>query len=92
MKLGKDRKKGEKIVSDSQEKAYWRVHRPPPGYSSSLEPVPLRAGAPASIKKRRNSQDIKREVSNILRILEKPASASSVGDKKRLVGYLQENS
>lgn len=60
--MGKDRKKGEKIVSDSQERAYWRVHRPPPGYSSSLEPIPLRAGGPASIKKRRNSQDIRREV------------------------------
>lgn len=27
--LAKDKKKGDKIVLDSQEKAYWRVHKPP---------------------------------------------------------------
>jgi hypothetical protein len=33
LKIAKDRKKGEKIVTDSQEKAYWRVYRPPPGFN-----------------------------------------------------------
>lgn len=61
VRLAKDRKKGEKIVSDSQERAYWRVHRPPPGYSSSLEPLPLKAGGSASTRKRRSSQDVKKE-------------------------------
>lgn len=44
VKLCKERKKGDKIVSDSQEKAYWRVHRPPPGQFTPLEscPVPTR--------------------------------------------------
>ncbi|PSN41096.1 hypothetical protein C0J52_21836 [Blattella germanica] len=41
VRLAKERKKGDKIVSDSQERAYWRVYRPPPGYLSLLEPVPV---------------------------------------------------
>ncbi|KAL7293585.1 hypothetical protein TKK_0013022, partial [Trichogramma kaykai] len=45
VRLSKDRKKGDKIVSDSQERAFWRVYRPPPGCTSSLEmmPIPNRA-------------------------------------------------
>lgn len=44
VKINKDRKKGEKIVTDSQEKAYWRVYRPPPGFTTVVEssPVPTR--------------------------------------------------
>ena len=44
LKLNKDRKRGDKIVTDSQEKAYWRVYRPPPGYTTVVEssPVPTR--------------------------------------------------
>ena len=44
MRLAKDRKKGDKIVSESQEKAYWRVYRPPPGFTTVVEnsPVPSR--------------------------------------------------
>lgn len=44
LKIAKDRKKGEKIINDSQEKAYWRVYRPPPGYTTVVEssPVPTR--------------------------------------------------
>lgn len=62
MKLTKDRKKGDKVISDSQERAFWRVYRPPPGYSSSLELVPIRSVGSGGIKKRRSSQEIKREV------------------------------
>eukprot|EP00095_Tigriopus_kingsejongensis_P009178 maker-scaffold145_size311916-snap-gene-2.17 protein:Tk09178 transcript:maker-scaffold145_size311916-snap-gene-2.17-mRNA-1 annotation:"regulator of g-protein signaling 9" len=44
VKINKDKKKGEKIVTDSQEKAYWRVYRPPPGFTTVVEssPVPTR--------------------------------------------------
>jgi regulator of G-protein signaling len=44
LKAAKDRKKGDKIINDSQEKAYWRVYRPPPGYNTLVEssPVPTR--------------------------------------------------
>lgn len=61
--MAKERKKGDKIVSDSQERAYWRVYRPPPGYLSLLEPVPVpdrsRGGCRA---KKRMPEDLKREV------------------------------
>ncbi|XP_074100690.1 uncharacterized protein LOC141528482 isoform X1 [Cotesia typhae] len=65
VRLFKDRKKGDKIVSDSQERAFWRVYRPPPGYTSSLEvpPVPTRArpGTRPTLRKR-TLTDIQREV------------------------------
>ncbi|XP_017770954.1 PREDICTED: regulator of G-protein signaling 11 isoform X2 [Nicrophorus vespilloides] len=61
--LGKVLKKGEKIISDSQERAYWRIHRPPPGQISSLEqcPVPPRSRNGNRTKKR-TVEDGKREV------------------------------
>ncbi|XP_011308718.1 regulator of G-protein signaling 11 isoform X2 [Fopius arisanus] len=65
VRLSKDRKKGDKIVSDSQERAFWRVYRPPPGCPSSLEvvPVPTRArpGAKLPIRKR-TLNDLQRDV------------------------------
>ncbi|XP_034935564.1 regulator of G-protein signaling 9 isoform X2 [Chelonus insularis] len=65
VRLSKDRKKGDKIVSDSQERAFWRVYRPPPGCMSSLEvpPVPTRArpGSKPPVRKR-TLTDLQREV------------------------------
>ncbi|XP_065202227.1 regulator of G-protein signaling 7 isoform X2 [Planococcus citri] len=78
VRLSKDRKKGEKIVSDSQERAFWRVHRPPPGYSSSLEPLPLRAGGSASTRKRRSSQDIKKEIEFLKNCVDRTRTKVSV--------------
>jgi ABC-type multidrug transport system permease subunit len=40
VRLAKDRKKGDKIVTDSQERAYWRAYRPPPGFFNCLELPP----------------------------------------------------
>ncbi|XP_023289859.1 regulator of G-protein signaling 7 [Orussus abietinus] len=66
VRLSKDRKKGDKIVSDSQERAFWRVYRPPPGCLSSLEvvPVPTRArpGLPGPPPRKRTLNDLQREV------------------------------
>lgn len=64
MKLAKDRKKGDKIVSDSQERSYWRVYRPPPGFVSALEqcPVPTRNRNGGPRQRRRTLEDCKREV------------------------------
>ena len=44
LKLDKDRKRFDKIVQESQERAYWRVYRPPPGFTTVVEssPVPTR--------------------------------------------------
>lgn len=53
IRLAKERKKGDKVVSDSQERAYWRVHRPPPGQFTPLEPCPV----PSRGKPRRRTED-----------------------------------
>jgi len=60
LKAAKDRKKGDKIINDSQEKAYWRVYRPPPGYNTLVEssPVPTRE---QRVKARRNNKDLLKE-------------------------------
>ncbi|XKL68419.1 hypothetical protein PGB90_003910 [Kerria lacca] len=78
IRLAKDRKKGEKTVSDSQERAYWRVHRPPPGYSSSLEPLPLRAGGSTATKKRKSSQDVKKELEFLKSCIDRTRTKVSV--------------
>ncbi|XP_023317556.1 regulator of G-protein signaling 9 isoform X1 [Trichogramma pretiosum] len=70
VRLSKDRKKGDKIVSDSQERAFWRVYRPPPGCTSSLEmmPIPNRArpGIARAPPRKRTLNDLQREVIFIL--------------------------
>lgn len=50
--------KDDTAVSDSQEKAFWRVHRPPPGQFSPFEtcPFPLRG------EQKRTEEDLKREI------------------------------
>jgi len=60
LKVAKDRKKGDKIVNDSQEKAYWRVYRPPPGYNTLVEnsPVPTRE---QRVKARRYNKELLEE-------------------------------
>lgn len=65
LKVAKDRKKGDKIVNDSQEKAYWRVYRPPPGYNTLVEnsPVPTRE---QRVKARRNNKELLTEQANYL--------------------------
>ncbi|PAA50144.1 hypothetical protein BOX15_Mlig015244g1 [Macrostomum lignano] len=41
LKLLRERKKNDRMVLEMQEQAYWRVHRPPPGYINSVDhPVP----------------------------------------------------
>ncbi|EDV99856.1 GH12547 [Drosophila grimshawi] len=64
VRLAKERKKGEKIVGDSQERAYWRVHRPPPGQFTPLEPcpVPSRDRQGQKPNKKKTVDDIQREV------------------------------
>lgn len=66
VRLAKERKKGDKIVSDSQERAYWRVARPPPGVTSALEPCPVPVRVRHPRPKKRTIQQLQREVSGIL--------------------------
>ncbi|GAB0094525.1 regulator of G-protein signaling 7 [Sergentomyia squamirostris] len=62
VKLAKERKKGDKIVGDSQERAYWRVHRPPPGQFTPLEPCPVPSRDRQGRPRRRSADDWQREV------------------------------
>ncbi|XP_066956551.1 uncharacterized protein [Macrobrachium rosenbergii] len=62
VKLAKDRKKGDKIVTDSQERAYWRVYRPPPGFTNCLEtaPVPDKTNMANRVRKK-TADDLKKD-------------------------------
>lgn len=62
VKLSKDRKKGDKIVADSQERAFWRVHRPPPGQFTPLESCPVPSRDRQGKPRRRTVEDCQREV------------------------------
>lgn len=62
MKLSKVLKKGDKVVSDSQERAYWRIHRPPPGMISSLEQCPVPNRRNGVKPKKKTIEDCQREV------------------------------
>ncbi|XP_073516453.1 regulator of G-protein signaling 9 [Phyllobates terribilis] len=50
-KAGKERKKSDRVVLDCQEKAYWLVHRPPPGMLDVLDYGIDRASDPNVVKK-----------------------------------------
>jgi len=70
VRLAKDRKKGDKIVTDSQERAYWRVYRPPPGcLTLEILPLPLAAcrleRQQKAAARGKNTGDAKKEVSYI---------------------------
>ncbi|KAJ8913836.1 hypothetical protein NQ315_003745 [Exocentrus adspersus] len=63
VKLSKGLKKADKLISDSQERAYWRVHRPPPGMVSSLEPCPVPTRSWNGCRTRKRTiEDCRREV------------------------------
>ncbi|XP_060527624.1 regulator of G-protein signaling 11 isoform X2 [Cylas formicarius] len=63
VKLSKAMKKPDKLISDSQEKAYWRVYRPPPGIPSSLEQIPVPSRSWNGCKPRKKTiEDARREV------------------------------
>ncbi|XP_054763890.2 regulator of G-protein signaling 11-like [Lytechinus pictus] len=62
LRLAKHRKKADRIVLDSQERAFWRVHYPPPGQTNCLEtdirrkckssqPIRTRKPSPEEFKK-----------------------------------------
>ncbi|XP_047988362.1 uncharacterized protein LOC125227975 isoform X2 [Leguminivora glycinivorella] len=78
VRLAKDRKKGDKIVSDSQERAYWRVARPPPGQPSVQEtcPVPVRSRVPKA--KKRTIQQITREIEHLNASLDRTRVKTSI--------------
>ncbi|XP_038215471.1 uncharacterized protein LOC119834973 isoform X3 [Zerene cesonia] len=78
VRLAKERKKGDKIISDSQERAYWRVARPPPGVPSALEPcpVPVRSRQPKA--KKRTIPQLQREIEHLKASLDRTRVKTSV--------------
>ncbi|XP_072944347.1 uncharacterized protein [Epargyreus clarus] len=78
VRLSKERKKGDKVVSDSQERAYWRVARPPPGVPSALDhcPVPVRARHPRP--KRRTVHQLAREIEHLKASLDRTRVKTSI--------------
>lgn len=57
--LLKERKKTDKVVLESQEKAYWHVHQPPPGCINCLEQSPV---ANKRSKRKKAVKDLKLEI------------------------------
>ncbi|CAH0721802.1 unnamed protein product, partial [Brenthis ino] len=78
VRLAKERKKGDKIVSDSQERAYWRVARPPPGGASALEPCPVPVRARHPRPKKRSIQQITREIEHLKTSLDRTRVKTSI--------------
>ncbi|KAE8747521.1 hypothetical protein FOCC_FOCC005682 [Frankliniella occidentalis] len=78
VKKAKGMKKCDKIVLDSQERAFWRVNRPPPGFLNSLEYVPIPSRSRSSKPKKRSIEDVQREVDFLRRCLDRTRIKMSV--------------
>ncbi|KAJ8725770.1 hypothetical protein PYW08_003953 [Mythimna loreyi] len=78
VRLAKERKKGDKIVSDSQERAYWRVARPPPGVVSALEPCPVPVRARHHRAKKRSVYQVTREIEHLKASLDRTRVKTSI--------------
>ncbi|XP_028170760.1 regulator of G-protein signaling 9 isoform X2 [Ostrinia furnacalis] len=86
VRLAKERKKGDKIVSDSQERAYWRVARPPPGVASALEPCPVPVRVRHPRPKRRTIHHLTREIEHLKVSLDRTRVKTSIA-LEALVAY-----
>ncbi|KPU74736.1 uncharacterized protein Dana_GF19134, isoform C [Drosophila ananassae] len=88
VRLAKERKKGDKIVGDSQERAYWRVHRPPPGQFTPLEPCPVPSRDRQGLKpnKKKTVEDLQRDVDYLGKSLNRTRMKMSQACES-LVGY-----
>ncbi|XP_053625397.1 uncharacterized protein LOC128683620 isoform X2 [Plodia interpunctella] len=78
VRLAKERKKGDKIVSDSQERAYWRVARPPPGLPSALEPCPVPVRNRHPRPKKRTIHQLTREIEHLKASLDRTRVKTSI--------------
>ncbi|KAJ0180645.1 hypothetical protein K1T71_004049 [Dendrolimus kikuchii] len=78
VRLAKERKKGDKIVSDSQERAYWRVARPPPGVPSALEPCPVPVRVRHPRPKKRTIHQLQREIEHLKASLDRTRVKTSI--------------
>ncbi|KAK3091355.1 hypothetical protein FSP39_019219 [Pinctada imbricata] len=70
----KKRRRPDKFLTDQQERAFWRVNRPPPGTTRCLEEGPKRYFQPSQMeaKRRKNKEGYRLEINFLRRALEKP--------------------
>ncbi|XP_064634659.1 regulator of G-protein signaling 7-like isoform X2 [Lineus longissimus] len=61
VRLAKERKKADKVVVDSQEKAFWRIHRPGPGQIKTLEEGMKKNLRSTESKKKKSLEFVKKE-------------------------------
>ncbi|XP_048758208.2 regulator of G-protein signaling 7-like isoform X12 [Ostrea edulis] len=85
----KRQRRTEKILLDLQEKAFWRVHRPPPGCIKTMEEGPKRYFQPSQMaaRRRKNKESYKAMIKFLQRALERPKPKLS----KVLESYLTWN-
>ncbi|XP_052069577.1 regulator of G-protein signaling 6-like isoform X1 [Mytilus californianus] len=57
----KKKKRTEKIIFDQQERAFWRIHRPPPGCVKNLEEGPKKNFLPQQIIARKKTKEALRK-------------------------------
>uniref|UniRef100_A0A5S6QFE5 Regulator of G-protein signaling 7 n=1 Tax=Trichuris muris TaxID=70415 RepID=A0A5S6QFE5_TRIMR len=84
LKMFKEKKKADKVVFDSQEKAYWRIHRPPPGTASCIEE---RYGKQEKKVKKKGSKDYQREIERLKQILKIKPWLKSAKSLETLVSW-----
>ncbi|RUS81851.1 hypothetical protein EGW08_010374, partial [Elysia chlorotica] len=53
VKIAKEKKRADKALNDAQERAFWRIHRPPHGCIKTLEEGPKRNFQPSQMAARR---------------------------------------
>ncbi|XP_005098469.1 regulator of G-protein signaling 7 isoform X2 [Aplysia californica] len=59
VKIAKERKRTDKAILDSQERAFWRIHRPPPGSIKTLDEGSKRNFQPMQMAaRRRKNKDL----------------------------------
>ncbi|XP_066496725.1 regulator of G-protein signaling 11 [Tiliqua scincoides] len=88
LRAAKQRRKGDRIVIECQEQAYWLVNRPPPGVSNVMEQGPEQRNRQNSrVQLEKNADYYKREIRYCLTALGRARVKSSLC----LEGYLKFN-
>ncbi|KAK3586120.1 hypothetical protein CHS0354_033243 [Potamilus streckersoni] len=74
VKLRKQEKREEKYLHDSQERAFWRVQKPPPGQIRCLDEGPSRYFQPSQMisRKQKNRDLLQKEIQYLKAAIDKP--------------------
>ncbi|XP_041362446.1 regulator of G-protein signaling 7-like isoform X2 [Gigantopelta aegis] len=85
IRIAKDRKKMDKRIHDSQERAFWKIHRPPPGQMKFVEEGAKRNFQPHQIRQRKKNKDFLLREINYLR---NAVNRSRIRTSKAIETYL----